>query len=296
MSSEALHIPGPAKYFFMRALRPFSLSVAVVTCGLGIALAYGAGEGDFFRAALVLIAGILLQGAVNLFNDYADIALWSGRDDLYASNIIEMIKRNTKIAAAMSVVAGLMGVMLAFHAGWKLFLIGLLGLLGGYFYTASPVAYKNRGFGVVGVFLFTGVLMVAGSYLAVTGNLGGNIFLYSVPVSLISSMLLLANELRDVEEDISNGIGTFTVRIGYGASSVVYQLLGVAALVSALLIGFSGALSFPFLMILPVLALKKPVYLLKGVRKQSERKRLVELPPLTGRYFLIFGICFMAAI
>ena len=293
MSSEAVHLPGPSKYFFKRALRPFSLSVALVTCGLGIALAYGAGEGDAFRATLVIVAGVLLQSAVNLFNDYADLKLWDGRDDLYANNIKDMIRSNVRVAVIMTVIAAVMGLMLVYHAGWQLVLIGVLGLLGGYGYTGSPIVYKNRG---LGVFVFTGVLMVAGSYLAVTGNLGHHIFLYSIPNSLISSMLLLANELRDIDEDITNNIGTFTVRVGYDFSSRVYQLLGVAAIVSALGIGFSGALSWPLLMLLPALTLKQPVALLNVVKQQAHRKRLVRLPPLTGRFFLIFGICFMVAI
>lgn len=296
MSPEAVHLSGPSKYFFKCALRPFSLSVALVTCGLGIALAYGAGEGDAFRATLVVVAGVLLQSAVNLFNDYADLKLWEGRDDLYANNIKDMIRSNVRVAVIMTVVAAVMGLMLVYHAGWQLVLIGVLGLIGGYGYTGNPIAYKNRGLGVVGVFLFTGVLMVAGSYLAVTGNLGYHIFLYSIPVSLIPSMLLLANELRDIDEDIANKIGTFTVRVGYGFSSRAYQLLGVAAIVSALVIGFSGALSWPLLMLLPALALKQPVALLTGVKQQAQRKRLVRLPPLTGRFFLVFGVCFMVAI
>ncbi|MTI14360.1 prenyltransferase [Sansalvadorimonas verongulae] len=296
MSADSVNLPAPSKYFFVRALRPFSLSVAVVACGLGIALAYGAGEGDALRATLVMIAGILLQAAVNLFNDYADLRLWANRDDKYASNIRNMIRKNMAIAKAITSVAAAIGIVLVYFAGWKLLLIVLLGAAGGYYYTGTPIAYKNRGLGVVGVFLFTGVLMVSGSYLAVTGNLGHHIFLYSIPVSMISSMLLLANELRDVDEDIDNDIGTFTVRMGYRFSSLIYILLGVAAIVMAFAIGLSGAMALPWLMLVPALVLKQPVALLRTVKQASERKRLVRLPPLTGRFFLIFGICFMVAI
>ncbi len=298
MKPDAVSLPGPAKYLFMRALRPFSLSVALVTCGLGIALAWHAQAGHVLRAVLVVLAGVLLQSAVNLFNDYADLDLFQGRDDDYAQNITNLIRRNTRIAQVMAGVAVVMGLYLVFTAGFSLFVLGLTGLIGGYFYTGKPIAYKNRGLGVVGVFLFTGILMVTGSFMAVTGYWSDTVLLYSIPVSLVSSMLLLANELRDHQEDIENNICTFTVRVGFTASSFVYQALGLLALFSAWGIAFSGGMDRPWLMLLPLFSLKAPIQMLRraALPDSHGRKSLLGLPPLTGRFFMIFGMCMMAAI
>lgn len=58
---------------FILALRPFSLIVALATCGLGVSLALVEGFNDYVLSSLVLFSGLLLQMAVNLVNDYRDI-------------------------------------------------------------------------------------------------------------------------------------------------------------------------------------------------------------------------------
>ena len=248
------------------------------------------------RATMVMVAGLLLQSAVNLFNDHADIELWSTCENNNADNVLEMIRRNFLVAKIMTVFSIAIGLALVFVSGWELLVIGGLGLIGGYFYTGQPIAYKNRGWGVVAVFFFTGIFMVLGSYVAVAGGWSWDVMAYAVPVSMISSMLLLSNELRDVQDDIINNIGTFTVRAGASVASSLYVLLGVGALIYACAIGFSGGMRWPWLMVVPILTLIKPFQILQLSRQTGQHKPLVQLPPLTGRYFVIFGICMMLAI
>ncbi len=296
MTVDRAALPGPAKYFFLRALRPFSLSVALVTCGLGSVLAWHDGFADIGRIVLVVTAAMLLQMAVNLFNDHADVSLWQSHQLPHAHNVIAMIERNVLAAKIMAGLAILIGLWLVYQSGWRLLVIGALGLLGGYFYTGEPVAYKNRGAGVLAVFIFTGVLMVLGSYVAITGQYSDTVLLYSIPVSMISSMLLLANELRDVRDDAINNIGTFTVRVGVKIASLLYRLLGLGAVFLALVLGLTGGMRWPLLMALPLLALIKPIRLLRHAKQARAPEALVKLPPLTGRYFVIFGLCMMLAI
>ncbi len=288
--------PGPSKYFLLKALRPFSLSVAVVTCGLGIALAVKAGEGNTFRAVLVMLAGLLLQSAVNFFNDYADLSFWKGRTDSYAKTVTGLIRRNTCIAIVITIMAVAMGLVLVIQSSWLLLVLGLIGIVGGYFYTGAPIAYKNRGLGVLGVFLFTGVMMVAGSYLAVTGRWSWEVCLYSIPVSLISSMLLLANELRDIDDDIKNGILTFTARVGFEPAKHTYILLGLATMLATIVMMFTGILASPLWLLPSILALRVPVLMLLRTNGHGRCSWLCRLPPLTGRFFVVFGLGFMLAL
>ncbi|HEU4563901.1 MAG TPA: hypothetical protein VFS05_04590, partial [Gemmatimonadaceae bacterium] len=55
---------------WMKALRPFSFTIAAVSCGLGIALAARDGVLVPWQGALVFVAGITLQAGVNLVNDF----------------------------------------------------------------------------------------------------------------------------------------------------------------------------------------------------------------------------------
>ena len=296
MFANRAALPSPAKYLFLRALRPFSLSVVLVTCGLGIVLAWHDGQHHLLRAVLVMIAGILLQSSANLFNDHADLELWQQSDLAYAGNVIKMIHRNVLMAQVMTVVAIVIGLWLVSQSGWLLLVIGIVGLLGGYFYTGEPVAYKNTGGGVIAVFLFTGILMVLGSYVAITGTFSHVVVLYSIPVSMISSMLLLSNELRDLQDDAVNGINTFTVLFGAQVASRFYRGLGICAVLYGSTIGLLEGMRWPWLMLVPLLALIQPYRLLKRSRTTCQPALLVNLPPMTGRYFVVFGVCMMLAI
>src|SRR5213079_1687301 len=54
------------------------------------------------------------------------------------------------------ILALIMGIFLTLHRGWPIVLLGLIGFIGGYFYTAPPFQYKYRALGLPLVFLLMG--------------------------------------------------------------------------------------------------------------------------------------------
>ena len=60
----------------------------------------------------------------------------------------------------------LAGTYLIATAGWELLLVGAASILAGVLYTGGPRPYGYEGLGEVFVFLFFGVVAVAGSYYA----------------------------------------------------------------------------------------------------------------------------------
>ena len=109
-------------------------------------------------------------------------------------------------------------------------------------------------------------------------------------------MLLLGNELRDYQEDLNAGIGTFTVKVGYDRSRQVYLGLLCLVILASLMISVFGYLSSPWLLLISIPAIFAPVRLLESTDKEDEQSRLVRLPPLTGRFFLLLGIGYMLAL
>ncbi|WP_211828793.1 prenyltransferase [Kistimonas asteriae] len=281
----------PQKYRFFRALRPFSFSVALMTCGLGVTLAYQSGEGHFLRAVLVMVAGVLLQAATNLFNDYADLGFWRRQTTTLAKSVIHQIRMNALCAMVIAIVACLLGLYLVSHTGWLLLLIGLLGVAGGYFYTAEPVNLKERGLGLVAVFVFTGLLMVEGAYMAVSGDWSFRVLLLALPLSILSSLVLLANELRDVEDDSRRHINTFTVRFGYVVGRSLYLILFLVLFAVVAWLAASRYINEPMWLLPSVFCLYWPLRLLF-----SGQKDLSRLPPMTGRVFMVFGLGLMCAV
>jgi 1,4-dihydroxy-2-naphthoate octaprenyltransferase len=110
--------------------------------------------------------------------------------------------------------AAAVGVALIATRGWPIVALGLLGLAGGYFYTAPPFEYKFRALGLPLVFLLMGPLMTAGSYFAVTGRWSAAALILSVPIGLLVAAILHGNEWRDIREDTRAGIVTMSSRIG----------------------------------------------------------------------------------
>jgi 1,4-dihydroxy-2-naphthoate octaprenyltransferase len=231
----------------------------------------------------VLLCGILLQAGVNLINDYADI---SDNHHLEIEQV-SAIKRNFRIGMLCFGLATVIGLWFVYQVGLDFLYLCLVGLVGALGYTLRPVNYKSRGLGVVFVFWLMGVFMVVGSYLAVMGQWRFPIILFSIPISLLVSLLLLSNELRDYEADKQAGIQTLVVRLGYSAGSFIYKMITAVVALSVMLLAWwfnhvwllSGLLAFIFL--------PKLLALLK-----ADAPERVALTKGSGRFLMIFGVLY----
>jgi 1,4-dihydroxy-2-naphthoate octaprenyltransferase len=110
--------------------------------------------------------------------------------------------------------AVLAGSYLIATAGWELLLVGAASILAGVLYTGGPRPYGYEGLGEVFVFLFFGVVAVAGSYFAQTESLTLEALLLAIPVGLLASAILVVNNVRDLETDRRAGKKTLAVRMG----------------------------------------------------------------------------------
>ena len=81
-------------------------------------------------------------------------------------------------------------------------------------YTGGPRPYGYEGLGEVFVFLFFGVVAVAGSYFAQVEDLEWEALVLAVPVGLLASAILVVNNVRDLETDRRAGKRTLAVRLG----------------------------------------------------------------------------------
>jgi 1,4-dihydroxy-2-naphthoate octaprenyltransferase len=230
------------------AARPRTLPAAVAPVLVGTALA--ATEGTFkplsFLAALV--GALFIQIGTNLSNDYSDARRGADTEDrlgpvrVTAGGLVppRQVLVATWIAFGLAVLAG---TYLIATAGWELLLVGAASILAGVLYTGGPRPYGYEGLGEVFVFLFFGVVAVAGSYYAQREQLAWEAFVLAVPVGLIASAILVVNNTRDLETDRRAGKRTLAVRLGRERSRVLYAGMLVAAFLLAPLPWLLGALS-----------------------------------------------------
>jgi len=155
-------------------LRPFAFTASIVpiTAGGAIAAVDGAFAWVPFLAALA--AGVLLHGGTNIVNEIYDVR--QGIDTITsprASHAIVKGRLTERQAYAVALTAFSLAIGIGLYLTWlrgpAIVALGLIGLVGGYTYTAPPFQYKYRALGLPLVFLLMGPLMTVGSYFAVTG-------------------------------------------------------------------------------------------------------------------------------
>ena len=170
-----------------------------------------------------MLGALFIQVGTNLSNDYSDARRGADTEDRLGPGARD--RRRARAAAAgaasrptsRSALAVLAGVYLIATAGWELLLVGVASILAGVLYTGGPRPYGYEGLGEVFVFLFFGVVAVAGSYFAQIEELAWEALVLAVPVGLLASAILVVNNVRDLETDRRAGKRTLAVRLGRDA-------------------------------------------------------------------------------
>lgn len=117
----------------------------------------------------------------------------------------------TWLAFAIAVAAG---IYLVIITSWILLVVGVLAIAAGVLYTGGPRPYGYEGLGEVFVFVFFGLVAVAGSYYVQTERLTVEAVALGVPVGLLSAAILMVNNIRDIDTDRRAGKRTLAVRLG----------------------------------------------------------------------------------
>lgn len=242
-------------------LRPFAFTASVIPVLAGAALAWVNETWNWVPFVAALLGAVFLHAGTNVVNEVYDVR--NGVDTITsprASHAIVKGRMTERTAILISGIAFMLAVVVGVYLialrGPVIVGLGLLGLLGGWGYTAPPLEYKNRAMGVPLVFLLMGPLMVEGSYFAVAGSWSLTALVLSIPVGLLVAAILHGNEWRDIREDSRAGISTLSARIGqkwahYGYVALVlgaYMVLALAV-IGTILPAWTmlAILSLPFL-------------------------------------------------
>ncbi len=229
------------KRIWVMAARPRTLPAAVAPVLVGTALA--AHESIFrplgFLAAL--LGALLIQIGTNFANDYSEAKRGADTEDRLGPRRVTasgLIPPSQVLTATWIVFAGafLVGTYLAVTAGWQLILVGVASILAGFLYTGGPRPYGYTGLGEIFVFLFFGVVAVAGSYFVQAHHLEWQAFGLALPVGLLASAILMVNNVRDIDTDRRAGKRTLAVLLGSGRSRSVYTMTVAGAFVSVLIL------------------------------------------------------------
>ncbi len=271
-------------------LRPWSLTASAIPVLLGTALAWKEGYFSILVFLLALIGGMALQSGTNIINEIVDVK--KGIDTLETQRDSKIIlKKEVSSASAykgaivLFSIALIIAIYLGILRGPSIFFLGVLGILGGYYYTAEPISLKYRAMGVPLVFLLMGPFMVIGSYYVQTGYLTTTLLWLSLPIGLLVASILHANDVRDIEEDSKVQILTLSILIGKQRASMLYAILIslayliVIASVLKAQVGLWG--------LLPLVTLPLA---LKAIKQVLTKADLTTIDQETAKIHLSFGL------
>lgn len=279
------------------AARPRTLPAAVAPVIVGTALASHDGSARPAAAALCLGFALLVQIGTNFANDYydfvrgADSATRIGPRRAVAAGLIAPA---TMKRAMLATFAGafVLGCGLIFWGGPWLVAIGAASILSGVAYTGGPWPLAYHGLGDVFVFVFFGLVAVAGTYFVQAGRLTADALIAGVPIGLLAANILVVNNYRDVETDAAAGKRTLVVRLGRPAARGQFNVsLATAFAMPGV---FAGGRGYGWWVMLPLLLLPVGIAHLRRLRESKTPSELIALLGATGKllagYALLFGI------
>ncbi len=210
------------------AARPKTLWIAAIPVAVATSLAWMGGVAVVgWVTTLALAASLLVQVLSNLQNDVGYTARGletGGRVGLpRATSRGWLTPAQVRRAIAGGVVlAAVINVPLALHAGWVAAAIGAASVAGALAYMGGPKPVAYTPFGEFTVFVFFGLVAVLGTHYLHAGPGGVFEWLAGAAVGLHAAAVLAVNNHRDHEHDARTGRRTFAALFGTGASRALY--------------------------------------------------------------------------
>ena len=276
------------------ASRPKTLPAAASPVIVGSAVAYYAGSFRVGPAFAALLAALLLQIGANLANDVFDFHKGADAGERLGPTRVTQSGMLPPKQVEMGMwftfgLAALLGIYLAWVAGWPVILIGLASILAAVAYTGGPFPFGYYGLGDLFVFIFFGPVAVCGTYFVQAGSLDWFALWSSLPMGFLITAILVVNNLRDINSDRTASKMTLAVRLGaHGA-----RLEFLVCLFAAYVIPF-GMWSFGLLsawIMLSWLSIPMAVSLIRQVWHWTGRQLNITLAG-TGRFTLLYALLF----
>ncbi len=209
-------------------LRTLPLALTPVLIGTGAAtLVDGLIHWALALACLVVAVG--LQIGVNYANDYSDGI--RGTDDhrvgparLTASG---KAKPRTVLTVALLffAVAAASGVAIVVRTEqWWMLAVGAVCIVAAWFYTGGKRPYGYNALGELFVFVFFGLVATVGTTYVQVLDVPQEAWFGAVGAGLLACAVLLANNLRDIDQDREAGKRTLTVLIGRRATRILFTV------------------------------------------------------------------------
>jgi 1,4-dihydroxy-2-naphthoate octaprenyltransferase len=197
---------------------------------------------------LTFIGSIAAHLFSNMIND-----LWDFRNgiDTAAKETASTISTNSGFLAngtiaertfsfltwSLFAVALICGLILSISSGWLVLVFGGLGALIAYFYVAPPIkfGYRGKGYSEIAILLSFGILPTLGSYYVQTMQVDYRPILLSLPIGLLTTLILFNHHFLHWKSDQSAGKRTLVVVWGEKRALIFSKCLFVLSYLALIL-------------------------------------------------------------
>lgn len=278
------------------ASRPKTLPAALCPVAIGTIIASSYTSINWTTVGVIGLTALLIQIGANFANDYFDFVKGI---DAFRKNGPERMTQSQKISPlAMRngflltlLAAFCLGMVLVKISGWPLLIVGILSIIFAVMYTGGPYPLGYMGLGELFVLIFFGPIAVGGTFYVLTGQITPLALFSGLAPGLISTAILVVNNLRDIEDDAKAHKKTLAVRFGRLFTVTEYAVLLIASLSVPLIIQVSLGLGKA--MLLPVGTLPVVGYLITRVSKDTGSE-LNKILALTAQTLVLYTILFVA--
>ena len=293
-------------------VRPTYVAIALLPVLLGNTLAWTQsiapqtpfGHFRILHFIVMLVAVAALQIGANLVNDYydyikgVDTSNPLGPGGLIQQGLIKPINV-LNLGLVLLAVGAVAGAVIALAGGLYVFLLGIVGLLCAYFFSATSRSLSSIALGELVSLCIYGPCLTLGAYLVQNGGIINralliHVLLYSLPLGLLAAAIVHVNNMRDVESDAQANKRTLASLLGLPLSRALYifLLLGAYAVIVALGIP-RGA---PHLILIAFWTLPLLVIVITGVLRADMPPSLHLVLRTTLSLYRYFALLLIAAL
>lgn len=272
--------------------RPHTLTATFAPVILGTVLALNDVTINWLLFLAMLICGLFLQIATNLFNEYYDFK--RGLDTVDSIGIGgALVRHGTKPSTVLNfalLLYGLsiiLGIYICMNSSWWLVAIGIVGMLIGYLYTGGPYPIAYTPFGELFAGLCMGIGFILISYFLQAGTVSMTSFLVSLPLGVLVGAINMSNNIRDIKEDTIGGRRTLAILLGREKAIKVLALSFIVSYVWIVGLVIFGLVS-PWLLIV-LISIPKPIAAIKnfnaGENLPAKQGLAMKSTALTNTFF-----------
>ncbi len=212
---------------WIHAARPKTLFIGAAPILIGTVMALKKGAFHPLIFLWTILGALFIQIGTNYSNDYFDFL--KGADTASRKGPYKVLQQGLISPQAMKLAfilcftaASLCSLILAFHAGPILLVVGALCVTFSILYTAPPFPLAYLGLGDVFVLIFYGPVATICCYYLQTLHISTEVIIASFIPGLLGLGPLTLNNLRDYKEDALISKKTLVVRFGMLSGKIQY--------------------------------------------------------------------------